>query len=99
MTKKIKFTLVIINIIAICIAAVWMHNSKYDFEPMIVVIGLVGALITIIYPLRKNQDEHEKTTNMVQQDKITVKGDKNITISGKQTNSTITINQKSNDKN
>lgn len=62
-----KKSILILNIIALVVSIIWMINSNYEFEPIIVSITFVATLIGLIY----NKD-FLSTTN-----KSRIKGDKN----------------------
>ena len=45
---NVLIVLIILDIAAIIIASIWAYTSKWDFEPLITVLGLVGGLIALL---------------------------------------------------
>lgn len=46
--SSVVIALIVLDVIALIIASIWAYNSNWDFEPLIVILGLVGGLIGLI---------------------------------------------------
>jgi hypothetical protein len=77
----------ILNIVALVFSIIWMINSNYEYEPIIVSITFIATLIGIIY----NKDFLSNTN------KSTIKGSKNVVHQGNK-NSKIETDKKNQSK-
>ena len=79
-----KYVYIILNIIALIISIIWLINSKYDYEPIIVSITLLITLIGLIYSFGSSKRINIKgNKNFTRQDsresELDIEGDENIT--------------------
>lgn len=46
--NSVLIALIVLDVIALIIASIWAYSSNWDFEPLIVMLGLTGGLIGLI---------------------------------------------------
>ena len=49
--KRLSYILFLLDAVAIMVACLWAYKSNWDYEPLVVIIGLLGGLIVLIVRL------------------------------------------------
>jgi len=53
-----------LNVLCLGISIAWVIHSKFDFEPILVTVGFVIALLTTIF-LKEHNPNKEKTNSII----------------------------------
>ena len=62
MNPRRKYIILTVQIISLIVSGVWLYNDTEKYEPLILVIGLIGTIITTIFYESKKEDKDEKPT-------------------------------------
>lgn len=57
MKQNLIKLLITLDVIAISITSIWVYNSKYDFEPIIVLVTLIAGYLSLLYNIKGDSGE------------------------------------------
>lgn len=80
MKQNLFKLLIILDVVAISITSIWVYNSNYEFEPIIVLVTLIAGFLSLLYNIKGDSGNVENAKPLSQQKQKG--GKKNIQIGG-----------------